>query len=367
MKYGKKINLGLKNIAVLGITLIVAEFFWCDNVHQELNINKISSKNTDNSFVMEYSDGSIVNREYGSFKIMLDDNMELFMTGVKESSINGVKKAMEDIDIEVLERSRLYLQNSSFIDAEKNSLKKSEEVPDESFCWAACCANMLEYLGFGRVVSSKNRKEDGIISKDEDISDFKLSVDKSKDMFECEDDIFLFYKEMFYDEPGNVAEGLKYFFTGEYELEGLKKPNFKGYLPEEFSSVKISELSLEAEDNSLISILEGLQKGDAVSIAVTFVQNQTKNIISSHSITVFGYIVDLKSNEPIYIVVSDSNDSCNSNPYNSPNRYKFLHLKVSQDDGQKAYSVDYYGEGSTTGYITSAYILSRKCLSQDGR
>ena len=57
MKYVKKVNLGLKNIAVLGVALIAAELFGCDNVHQELNINKISSKNTDNSFVMEYSDG----------------------------------------------------------------------------------------------------------------------------------------------------------------------------------------------------------------------------------------------------------------------------------------------------------------------
>lgn len=242
------------------------------------------------------------------FTFEVDGNeYEAYITGLtlgKNNTDEEYDKMINDLAIEMAKDSRFIVSDDPEfvekygleikpIDAEKTSIYFSDHT---NLCWAASDSDILEYTGWAKLVKDKN--------------------------FNSEDDIFDYYTESFSDYTGRQRIGLKWFFNGVNEYQGM------AYLGNQLTPFTSGLLSEYAAENFVHSVnipevdyveagkimMEQLDNGSGIG-TIIYAYNLTSNeeleegvFDMAHAITTFGYIKDLKTGELKAVFNADSDN-----------------------------------------------------------
>ena len=289
--------------------------------------------------IIVYGSAGLSWSRYESAQFMLEGEKEVFLYAIPDGSSDGAKKALQGTGFDELNSSNVFIQNSGFIDAEKEKGEKQMFL-----CWAACASNMLQYSGWG-----------------------SKAVDPlTGSCFVSEDELFEYFAASFSGGRGNVAQALRWFSDGHYSLKTNDKEvasllagaDTKGLLSSVYQKSFLKEYDLWENPDYLRDILDGMKNKNAVSLEIRFVQRYSGKETVRHSITVFGYIIDRQSDAVEMLIVADSDDSVTEEGEKAENRYRIVAVSKENIAGKEKYFLNHYGMSSSNAEIHSAYVLT---------
>lgn len=220
---------------------------------------------------------------YFNVKFMIPGTAdEVYLTGLRGSYVEEIQQAIidnyvygENFDIESL----------GFIDTEKTM----KEDNDDSLCWAASDADILQYTGWG-----------------------------AKAGFKSEDELFDLYAKSFTNNGGHQHNGLAWFFNGvalggNSGLMGAKIINYQksgGYL-KSYAYDMVCNYEYIENVNDLNRLSKRLQSGYGISLGILLYDSHNNS--GGHAISMWGTVIDtsLAETDPkryksIFITDSDS-------------------------------------------------------------
>ncbi len=272
--------------------------------------------------LMSESGTPIVNGYYSvKFTLSEEDNTEVFLTGLSDSSLDMVQ---EQLISAKLENSQFTMETLDFIDAEKTNMPNDG---DDELCWAATASNMLHYTGWGE-----------------------------KAGFNSTDDLFDLFRDSFTDMPSNAFYGLEWFFNGTYnpkEWDGwaqVKDYGNSGKYFAKYASDRVTDyIYIQNNHTMMKDAADALENGSGVGISVGWINDDgVRN--GGHVITVWGYICDKDFSEKdieyyksLIISDSDSDEQEDTNRRTAPNKLKVLNMMPFTTGNYDTWKFDGYG------------------------
>ena len=220
----------------------------------------------------------------------------------------------------------LSLEDLSFIDTEKTKRDQN----DDSLCWAASCANILSYTGWG-----------------------------AKAGFETEDDIMDAFVEGFSDEGSIVQYALGWFFNGVNTFERITSGvatvndygNSGGFLNDYAYDRQTGHKDIYTDCTGIGEALQALKMGCGVAVGVEVFINGSH--VGGHEVTMWGAVTNeaYSPDEAAYydmIIISDSDSDKNDYSYTdrrqAKNEYDLYRLSYFEGTayGEQCTSLSYY-------------------------
>lgn len=286
----------------------------------DTKLNDIVSRNTVDLFNEE---GKIITNGYYSVKFEIDDNNEVFLTGLSDSNIDMVQ---DKLIKSKLNGEGLELESFDFIDAEKTNLPNDG---DDELCWAASTSNILHYTGWGKKVG-----------------------------FDSTDDIFDDFRDNFTDVGGNTYYGIEWFFNGMYRVQGVdgwaqaKNYGSNGKYLKQYSANDVFEyIDFSNNHKNFNNAATALENGCGLSLNLGWLDNDD-NRTGGHAISLWGYVCDknLENDNSEYykaIIVSDSDsdEQADENRRLAPNKLNVLNIKPYQTESLDSWKLCNYSDG----------------------
>lgn len=265
---------------------------------------------------------------YYTAEFNMDDSHEVFVTGLTSRNLQQVQTELIAVR---LENRYFNITNIDFIDTEKTGSSDSE------LCWAASCADILQYTGWGSAAG-----------------------------FSDADDIFEAYIRAFDDVAGNAYYGWQWFFSGynaQQEESGWAHvkdgtySTFTGWLPAYSPESLTTVYDVKYDWSQIAGAFGSLEKGCGVSISLGWYGNYGRN--GGHAISLWGYVLDTAaSGKDRYeaLIVSDSDsDMYSSDRRDAPNKYRLLGMSSYSGNNMDSFKLDY--SSSSSGVLESFIVL----------
>ena len=284
--------------------------------------------------------------------------LRLVATGLREDNKDAFIKAIED-NYKTSESTPLYIQDASFVDAEKFDV--ISPIYDSALCWAASASNVLWLTGWAQ----------------------QYADPLTGNSMNSEDDVFELFRKGFINRGGETNKGFDWFFDGIFFVSGSGKHSFpinqqnpalgveKSFVASEVCDVydvtkapsdisKLLNLDRESDD----------PRGFGLSIGGTFDDYLG---MSSHAVTAEGIIYDpeeedLANRYKAVIIIDSDNDAdaeyeldpeeeldterlCNYKAAR-PNSYTVYNLKNrTLQDGHNVWELVNYSSDTTYPYV----------------
>ena len=265
---------------------------------------------------------------YYTAEFNMDDSHDVFVTGLTSRNLQQVQTELIAVR---LENRYFNITNIDFIDTEKTGSSDSE------LCWAASCADILQYTGWGSAAG-----------------------------FSDADDIFEAYIRAFDDVAGNAYYGWQWFFSGynaQQEESGWAHvkdgtySTFTGWLPAYSPESLATVYDVKYDWSQIAGAFGSLEKGCGVSISLGWYGNYGRN--GGHAISLWGYVLDTAaSGKDRYeaLIVSDSDsDMYSSDRRDAPNKYRLLGMSSYSGNSMDSFKLDY--SSSSSGVLESFIVL----------
>lgn len=265
---------------------------------------------------------------YYTAEFNMDDSHDVFVTGLTSRNLQQVQTELIAVR---LENRYFNITNIDFIDTEKTGSSDSE------LCWAASCADILQYTGWGSAAG-----------------------------FSDADDIFEAYIRAFDDVAGNAYYGWQWFFSGynaQQEESGWAHvkdgtySTFTGWLPAYSPESLTTVYDVKYDWSQIAGAFGSLEKGCGVSISLGWYGNYGRN--GGHAISLWGYVLDTAaSGKDRYeaLIVSDSDsDMYSSDRRDAPNKYRLLGMSSYSGNNMDSFKLDY--SSSSSGVLESFIVL----------
>lgn len=263
---------------------------------------------------------------YYTAEFNMDSSREAFITGLTSRNLLQVQTELINAK---LEYRYFNITNIDFIDTEKTGSS------DSMLCWAASCADILQYTGWGSAAG-----------------------------FSDADDIFEAYIRAFDDVGGNAYYGWQWFFSGynaKQEVSGWAHiddgtySTFKGWLPA-YSPENVTTLYDVKHDWSPIDdTFASLREGGGVSILLGWYGDYGRN--GGHAISLWGYVLNnAASGKDKYeaLIISDSDsDIYSADRRDAPNKYRLLEMEPYSGNNMDSFKLDYsnYSSGVLENFV----------------
>lgn len=127
--------------------------------------------------------------------------LRLVATGLREDNKDAFIKAIED-NYKTSESTPLYIQDASFVDAEKFDV--ISPIYDSALCWAASASNVLWLTGWAQ----------------------QYADPLTGNSMNSEDDVFELFRKGFINKGGETNKGFDWFFDGIFFVSGSGKHSF---------------------------------------------------------------------------------------------------------------------------------------------
>lgn len=198
------------------------------------------------------------NGYYTAEFIIPETNYKVFLTGLTQENVDGIRMAIVD---SFVEGEDFDLYNLGFIDAEKTWADDG----DDNMCWAATSSNLLTYTGWAK-----------------------------KAGFNSTDDLFETFINSFTNDGGNIYYGAGWFFNGLAGDGGAQPTSGTGrYLPQYSFGDLVQNFEIyENCAEKLKTIYDRLHDGYGVGLSVDIYGSQGYE--SSHAISCWGFVTDIR-------------------------------------------------------------------------
>ncbi len=321
---------------------------------------------------------------YGFFSVEFllpgSSSQFVFLTGLRSADVAAIEAVLEapsrsgltpDAETEgeetVFSTSQCFLDDFSgnFPDAEK----ERGNSDDSAMCWAAVCANLLEFTGWG---SSLEDSETG------------------ERLFSNEDAIFDVFCKNFQNSAGHIFYGLDWFLTGAYPVQGNAlwsqlEVEGSGGFHADHAALESAEACRDVfsydflrDVSDLEELTNALRGGYGIGLSMGWYLAQAGYVRDDgHSATCWGFLYDTAfgTDSPeryVGLLISDSDDSRQEIAEESPNELHLVGLGWDENqaemvNGYPVFLTDYpASSGSRLPFVETYVKLAPMSRFSDG-